>query len=235
MDALKGDIRHQVNGNIARLAGVLPDGNEKISRLLVQLAGDNGTNKIKWHDEKLAFVLGWTIQKATLKELVGYNQKLVKSKHQIEEIRQYQDTQLVKMRFGKQPAENISGEQFSSLMLQLIARVVTRIHTLTPDKKDGGAWILRVAEWRGQNKKTMELYGNAIQNPDQDKLNLYVKKCKLFDYNDPLITGQFHINGLEKDNHSLYSRSIVQGYNAVLAVQSFLDGKSEVSTVMKYV
>lgn len=231
-DALRGDIRKQVNGNIARLANVLPDGSEKISGYLIQLAKDSGTNMMKWHNEKLSFVLGWFIFKAGIKNIAAYNQKLVRGKANIEEIRQYQDTHLIRARFGIAGSSGISGEQFSSLMLQFIGRVVTRIHTLTPDKKDGGSWVLRVSDWREQNSKIMDLYGNAIQNPDPDKVQLYVKKCNLYDPSDPLIAGKFQINDTEKENRSLYAKSVINGYNAAIGVQAFLNGKSDLKKVM---
>jgi hypothetical protein len=232
-DALKGNIRKPLTGNISRMAGVMPGGEEHITALLNQLAKASNKNDIKWHDEKLSFALGWIIQKACSKDIVAYNRKLLKKDHRIEEIRIYQDTQVIRSRFGKQDEIALTPDNFSSLMMEYIVRVITRIHTLTPDVKNGGEWIVRVVGWREQNRKTMDQYGAVFAKPDPSKLSLYVQKCNFYNPVDPLILNGFQVADIAKKNTGMYSRAIVNGYNAMTAVQSFMDGKGDMESITR--
>ena len=232
--SLKGDLSKPSISNISRLAGVLARGEDQIITLLGQLAKAGDKKDIKYHDEKLSFALGWIMQKAASKDIVAYNQKMVKGKHSVEEIRIYQDIQVIRSRFGKQNEIDLTAEQFSSLFMEYILRVVTRIHTLTPDINDGREWIVRVTEWREQNKKTFDMYGEIFAKPDPVKLNLYVKKCILYNIEDPLILNGFQAGDVANRNSSLYAKGIINGYNALLAAQLFMDGTGDPESIRKF-
>lgn len=233
-NSLLGDISQPVNGNISRLAGTFPNGEKQIPDLLEQLRGSN-TEKLNYSEEKLSFVLGWIVHKAAAKEIVTYNQKLVKGGHSLKEITTHQDTQLIRSRFEKTQEAVLRGADVSSYLLETLARVVTRVHTLTPDKNNGGDWIMRTTNWRIKNKETMEKYGEVIDNPDPKKLDLYFRKCRFYDANDSLMSNNFKAKGLSGENHSLYAKSIINSYQAVLAIQAYLKGGGNIDSIMKWV
>lgn len=94
---------------------------------------------------------------------------------------------------------------------------------------------MRLSDWREQNKKTYDLYGSAFTNPDPIKQNLYVKKCNFYNIDDTLIANHFQVNDLTGRNNCLYSKALLKGYNALLTVQAFMNGKADIVEVKKFV
>lgn len=232
-ELLKGDIHQKLLSNLSRLAASF-DNQAEITTLMGKLKADKASKKTPQYDEKLSFVLGWLIAKASMKEIGLFNQKLVGKGQPIDQIRAYQDVEIIRARFMK-PGATVSADDFSSLMLQMITRVVTRIHTLTPDKNDGGNWIVRTSDWRENNKKTMELYGEIMETPDKAKRDLYCQKGNLIRPGDPLIANHFRSEYLGNDNKSLYAKAVANGYQAILTFQSYFEGKADLTGITKLI
>jgi hypothetical protein len=232
-DALRGDIKSPLIGNIARLAGSYT-GNEQVFALMQKFREDQAANTVKWHSEKLSFMLGWLVFRSTTKQINLLNQKLVKKGHSPFEIQAYQDTELIRKRFLK-PGSQLASSDFSSLFLQMLTRTITRIHTFNPDKADGGQWLMRTAAWREKNKQDMEFYGKIYEQPDPSKLDLYCYKRKLFLDSDPLITNQFIPDFIGSTNKSLYANGIKSAYGAISDFQAFMEAKAERSAIERWV
>jgi len=231
-ELLTGDIHKPINGNFARLAGSFSN-YEKMIELLKQLKADKAAKTIPLYYDKLTFALGWLVARASMKEIGLLNQKLVGKGQPIDQIRAYQDVEVIRARFVKEGA-TVSASDFSSLMLQMITRAVTRIHTLTPDKNDGGNWIIRTSDWRENNLKTMQLYGQVMENPDLSKQALYCMKGNFIRKSDPVIADGFKPELLGKSNKSQYAASLENGYNSILTFQMYMYDKVGADSLIKF-
>lgn len=232
-ELLKGDIHQKLLSNLSRLAASFDDQTQIIS-VMEKLKADKASKKTPLYDEKLSFVLGWLLARASMKEIGLFNQKLVGKGQPIDQIRAYQDVEVIRSRFMK-PGATVSADDFTSLMLQMITRVVTRIHTLTPDKNDGGNWIVRTSDWRENNLKTMQFYGQIMKNPDKAKRDLFCQKGNLIRPGDPLVANHFRSEYLGNDNKSLYAKAVANGYQAILTFQSYFEGKADLTGITKLI
>lgn len=232
-ESLKGDIKSPVTGNIARLAGSFT-GNEQVFALMQKLREAHEANPVKWYSEKLSFVLGWLVFRSSTKQINLLNEKLIEKGHSPFEIQAYQDTELIRQRLSK-PGSQLASSDFSSVFLQMLTRSITRIHTLSPDKTNGGKWLLRTSAWREKNKQDMEFYGKIYEQPDPSKLDLYCHKRKLFLDSDPLIANQFSPNFIGSANKSLYAAALTSALTAVTGFQAYLEGKAERGVLDKMV
>lgn len=234
-DALTGDVHKPLVGNLARLAGALPNGKTHIINMLEKLRNAGAKTDIKFYDEKMSFVLGWILLKSSTKNINEFNARLFKANQDVNEAISFQDAFLIKERFGTSNNNSFARDKTSSLFLGILARAVTRIHTLTPDKTDGRKWIIRTTDWRVRNKEYMDLLGEIMKNPDQKKKNLYWEKPIYFDPKDPLIAGNFKYEALNTKNRSLYANSIKNGFKAILVAQDYFEGKTSLEAVAKFV
>lgn len=234
-EALTGDIHKPLTGNMARLAGALPNGKLHIINMLEKLRGAGAKTDIKFYDEKMSFVLGWLLIKSSIKNINEYNAKLFKANQNVNEAIAFQDAFLIQERFGISNNNSFARDKTSSLFLGILARAVTRIHTLTPDKTDGREWIVRTSDWRVKNKGYMDLLGEIMENPDKKKKNLYWEKPIYFDPKDPMIAGNFKYEALNTKNRSLYANAIKNGFQAILVAQEYLEGKTSLEAVAKNV
>lgn len=232
-NALAGDIHRPVNGNLARLAAGLSIRKDHILGLLTNLCATNANTSIKWPQEKLSFVLGWIVLNASLIEMNTLNSGFLRKKNNMEEIVAYQDTFVMKHRFGKSSPDIGHKETDPSLLLSILARSITRIHTLTPDKKDGREWVIRTVDWQIKNKQKMDKYAEILANPERAKIKSYCEKNVIFIKEDPLIVHNFSYDSISKKNISLYSKGIINGYKAILAAQNYLTGKSTMEPLLK--
>lgn len=230
-ELLKGDIHQKLLSNLSRLASSFDD-QAQVVALMEKLKTDKISKTIPQYDEKLSFVLGWLVAKASMKEINLFNQKLTGKGQPIDQIRAYQDIEVIRARFMKTGSAVLAAD-FSSLMLQMITRAVTRIHTLTPDKNDGGNWIVRTSDWRENNLKTMQLYGQIMEAPESSKQALYCMKGNLIRQGDPVIAGGFKPELLGKSNKSLYAASLENGYHAILAFNMYMDDKTGIENLIK--
>lgn len=232
-ESLKGDIKSPLTGNIARLAGSYT-GNEQVFVLMQNLRETQSADTMKWYSEKLSFVLGWLVFRSATKQLNMLNEKLVEKGHSPYEIQAYQDTELIRQRFSK-PGTQLNSSEFSSLFLQMLTRTITRIHTLNPDKNDGGKWLMRTSAWREKNKQDLEFYGKIYEKPDRSKLDLYCHKGKLFLHSDPLIANQFSPDFIGSANKSLYAGALTSAFMAITGFQAYMAGRVEKSLIEKMV
>ncbi|NJK94043.1 MAG: hypothetical protein HC830_12710 [Bacteroidetes bacterium] len=232
-ESLKGDIKSPLTGNIARLAGSYT-GNEQVFDLMQKLRETPSADTLKWYTEKLSFVLGWLVFRSATKQLNMLNEKFVEKGHSPCEIQAYQDTELIRQRFSK-PGTQLTSSEFSSLFLQMLTRTITRIHTLNPDKTEGGKWLINTAAWREKNKQGFEFYGKIYEKPDRSKLDLYCHKGKLFLHSDTLIANQFNPNFIGSTNKSLYAGALTSAYITVSGFQAFMEGKADKSLLVKMV
>lgn len=234
-EALTGDIHKPLTGNMARLASSLPNGKTHIISMLEKLRSTGAKTDIKFYDEKMSFGLGWILIKSSTKNINEYNAKLFKANQNVNEAIAFQDAFLIQERFGISNNNSCARDNTSSLFLGLLARAVTRIHTLTPDKADGREWIIRTTDWRVRNKGYMDLLGEIMENPDQKKKNLYWEKPTYFDPKDPLIARNFKYEALNAKNRSLYANSIKNGFQAILGAQEYLEGNTSLEDLAKLV
>lgn len=232
-ESLKGDIKSPLTGNIARLAGAFTD-IEQVFALMSEMRESQSAETMKWYPEKLSFVLGWLVFRSSTKQINQLNQKLNSKGHSSFEIQAYQDTELIRQRFSKTGTQ-LASSDFSSLMLQLITRTVTRIHTLSPDSTNGGQWLMRTSAWREKNKQEMEFYGKIYEKPEPSKLALFCQKGNFYLDSDPLISNQFNPAFIGKSNKSMYAAALTSVFRAVSDFQAFMDGKAELAAVKKWI
>lgn len=223
--AIIGNLHHPAEGNLARLAWSQKDNKTLAGELLDQIFKNDNTPLPRWKMEKTSFVIGWLIFNAVMavfdKELIKFSSPA----HQIGTIKIYQEAHLIASRYGT--GADLSKSQpgdVSDALRAMLARAITRVHTLTPDATDGGDWAIRTSQWRAQNKILMDIYDDAIFKPDAQKYQKYCQDVNLFSTSDALIKSNYTFGTHLATNNSLYAKAIIKGYKALLDFQAYTYG-----------
>lgn len=225
--AIAGNLHHPVEGNLARLAWAQKDNKVLAKALLEQVCRKSDTRSVKWENEKLSFVLGWLIFTSSVALFDRELAKFPPSIHRLGTIKMYQEAYLLVSRYGKgtEIHQGKSGS-ISEALRGILARVITRIHTLNPSNEEGDDWAVQTSQWRNENKALMDSYDEAIFHPDEQKINQYCRDINVYSPTDPLIASSFTFGTHLDKNTSLYAKAVTDGYNAIIEFQAYACGNT---------
>jgi hypothetical protein len=241
--ALKADINLPLAGNLSRLGSSIPFDDENVFDALQGVVSnwDQDTERMA---KKLSLILGWVIFRPLKKSMTNIFQKLVDEGYHYDSIRSYFDTYLIRQFSGHRESFANREEDLQDLLTGILPRMITRLHTLKPDYKDGLAWVNRMSNWRMENVSRMEHCGTLIAEDDQDLYEHVIRKYNVYNPEDRLIAlarSPEGIAGPEKveqvilsdPGNSIYAKSLEKGYQNIQTVQDFIDGKIELGKMKK--
>ncbi len=226
--AATADIHVRVPGSKGRLAGVLPPEDKRLLELIDILKNNPGADHF---DEKLALVFGWTGVNAAYRNFSLFFEG--KGPGEALTIRINQDALLIR-EFSKPESDPGSAAVYDveNMLHDMLARALTRVHTLKPDTDDGMGWVNRMADWRRRNREIMKMYARAIvQSGEQDAGKNF------YDRSDGIIAAarelqksgkaepETILREAGKAGGSLYARSIRENLNSIISVNDYLEGK----------
>jgi hypothetical protein len=125
-----------------------------------------------------------------------------------------------------------------------LPRMITRLHTLKPDYKDGMAWVNRMSEWRRENMQRMDRYGTLLVEDDRELFEHAIRKYNVYNPEDRLIGLVRSMNSntsaetveqviLSDPGNSIYSKSLLRGYHNVITVQEYLEAGIDLNKMKK--
>ncbi len=242
-EALTADINLPLTGNLSRLGSSIPFDDESVFTVLEELRQNMGSDPEK-NLRKLSMILGWMIFRPLKKAMTDIVHKLVEQGYHYDNIRAYIDTYLMRQFSGDRQGVVVSSEEVQDLLNNILARMITRLHTLKPDYIDGLGWVNRISDWREENHLRMDKYGTLIVEDDQELLEHVIRKYNVYHPGDRLIAlvrsddsgeGTENVEKviLSDPGNSIYAKSLVKGYNNVLRVQDYLQGNIELSKLKK--
>ena len=196
--------------------------------------------------KKLSLLLGWLMIHPLKKAMSDVYGKLIDQGYHYDTITLYYDAYMLRQ-ISTDPDSGTPGEKDAQDFLNtLLARMVTRLHTFKPDYLDGPGWVVRMSEWREENPAKMNQYGSLIAEDDPEMYKQFVKRHNVYDPEDRLLD-LLRKNGASADpgevdklimsdpGNSIYTKSLVRGYENVLAAEKYFTGKSDITELKKLV
>lgn len=231
-EALKINLYHEIPANFSRMGLAFPPKPPVIKKYVQEITQNRVLiKKDEFHAKKLAFTLGWLITYAIDTTFARVCTPIAKDEPEnYAEMQLYQDAYLINHLSDNKP-KNSDVENLTSLFMAMFPRMIGRIHTLKPDVDDGNNWVLRMTEYRKENKQTLERLANIIDSPDEQKQIKYVFQLPLYKPKEinPLKRGikAGNSNRSLPKQDSLYGKAISKAYEYLLAFDGYFKGKNE--------
>ncbi len=237
-NALAADMNAPSAGDFSHIGGLVRASDKQMIALLQEIAeqpGDETRNK------KLALALGWLIARAGRKHLEPlYIREAERDRQTPPDIIIYHDAVLMRELYGKEALpDEVSAPEVENLFLEMLPRMITRTHTLTPDYEDGERWVLRIMAWRVRTISMLRRYGRAYHSPDPQKVHAYVVQPNFYDRSDDLLQNVRAIQHGEvvareelaaairsSQPRCLYAGALRGGLRAIEAAQRWFNGQS---------
>jgi hypothetical protein len=130
----------------------------------------------------------------------------------LHDLRLFHDSYLIK-HISHIDTKQTSKEELAEFFRTLVSPMITRTHTLRPNRDDGMDWIVQMTKWnRAYFAYSQELAGTITQ-PDQMKEDKFIKKTNFMNLSDKSI--RYAIEEKEyreltqiSDNKSLYGKAL---------------------------
>ncbi len=210
------------NADEATIANVLLTEHERaqqINRDMTKVERDNPESAamidLGKARSKVSMMLGWYMA-AGIREIMEpvWNA----AGNDLYEMRMYQDMCLLKERAGKDIVSSFS--EIESLFNQMIPRMVTRTHTLTPDYDDGQNWTVRISEWHKELPALINQYATTYVNPDTNKLKKYIVDSDFYNAEEAIIQAARSRDRLDyqimAQAESLYGKAVFKGIESLI-------------------
>ncbi|MDF2964082.1 MAG: hypothetical protein K0S39_5817 [Paenibacillus sp.] len=176
----------------------------------------------------LAFVLGWLCHRAVGNQL----------KPDSTEAGLYQDAFIFgRLYMNNSPASAAIGSQeLAELFRALQQRFLIEMHTFVPDVEDIEGWFDKLHVKYRERTAYMDLYAEAVMNPDPAKEKQFVSDTNFYDDGDAVIQlaqalrkgvipSQQEIEAaIAAEPKSRYARALKQGYGSLLSANAFFSG-----------
>ena len=170
---------------------------------------------------KVALMMGWIMSVGVRDILQPVWSSFTDS---VEEMAAYQDMYTLKQIAGI----SIPGpvDDIESLFLEMVPRMITRTHTLTPDYDDGPDWTVRISEWRYETATQLNLLAQVYSLPDSEKTAEYIENINFYDPEEEIITAARDGGRLEwplnETPLSLYGKALAKGIESIVRVGDHL-------------
>jgi len=235
MQLIHGSIHQSLPGNLSRLGSSIPFDDQVILECFEKLRKDwdpEDTQQIK----KASLLFGWLMFRPMRKSMSEVYRKLVNQGYHYDTITYYYDAFILNQISGADNAD-LDLNSLKELLHTLPARMITRVHTLKPDYLDGPGWVNEMSSWRVQNREHMDQYAEWMAGKDDEMHDRLIKRYNVYQKEDILIQFVRTLRGtadkeyveklfLSDPGNSIYTRSLISGYQNVLNAQEYLDGNS---------
>ena len=236
--ALSADINAPSHGDFSRIGGLVRASDDQMIALLQELADQPGSET---RAKKLALALGWLTARAGKRQLEPlYRREAKRDKQTPPDIIIYHDAVLMRELYGESALPSaVTSQDVENLFLELLPRMITRTHTLTPDYDDGEGWVLRIMAWRERTIAMLRRYGRAYHSPDPEKYRAFVERPHFYDRDDDLlrmvraaqeertVSGEALAAALRSSQpRCLYAQALSDGLRAIETAQQWFNGQS---------
>ncbi|GEM_PF-3318270 len=137
----------------------------------------------------------------------------------IHELRLYHDSYLIKT-ISNIDTKETTKKDLSNYFKTLLSPMITRTHTMRPNRDDGMDWIVKMTKWNRDYSTYSEELAAIITEPDPIKENNYVIKNNFMNLSDKSI--RYAIEGDEfsdlnqiHDNNSLYGQALYESLKRI--------------------
>jgi len=233
---ITADIHRRIPGNISKLGCSIPFETESMKAYL-ETFPDQWDPSSDAGQMKAALLLGWLVFHPLKKAMSEVYSKLISQGYHYDTITEYYDGFMLRQVSGKHGTENMPEKDLEEWMNLIPARTVTRFHTLKPDYLDGAGWVNRMSEWRKENVEAMQRVAGQYATDDQEMYNRFIKRYNVYREDDRLVELVRNMTKpedpesvrkliLSDPGSSLYTKSMVKGYENILAAQDYFGGNS---------
>lgn len=137
----------------------------------------------------------------------------------IDESRLYHDSCLIRT-ISQIDTKQTTREELTGFFQTLVSPMITRTHTLRPNRDDGMDWIVQMTKWnRAYHAYSKELAETIIE-PNPIKEDKYIKKPNFMDWSDKSIRcaiEEYEYSELNEinDNKSLYGKALYESLKRI--------------------
>ena len=137
----------------------------------------------------------------------------------IHDLRLYHDSYLIK-HISRIDTKQTSEEELVRFFRTLVSPMITRTHTLRPNRDDGMDWIVQMTKWnRAYYAYSQELAG-TITEPDPTKEDKFIKETNFMNLSDKSIRYAMEENEFSElnqisDNKSLYGKALYESLRRI--------------------
>ncbi len=239
------DIRFIVPGNTFRLGGLAPFSRQEIMASLEDFKATWSSGaQDQAKSQQLALLAGSLCHGAMLDELKRADHFQDKSPSGNLEHRIYQDGKVIReyLTTGKEMGPEAEKE-LHGLFREIIPRTLIRFHTVMPDDEDAPGWVRNTAKWRNQTDLYFGELATAIANPDEGKLEKYIKGPSFFRGSEPIVQRVSYfakiseLSSKEADrlisasvDGSVFGKALAKGYQMLKDLNGYLSGEQSMES-----
>ena len=137
----------------------------------------------------------------------------------VHELRLYHDSYLIK-HISDIDVKQTTKAELARFFQTLVSPMITRTHTLRPNRDDGMDWIVQMTKWNRAYYSYSQKLAETITEPDPAKEDRYIKQTNFMNLSDNSIryaSGEAELRDLNqiKDNKSLYGRALYESLRRV--------------------
>ena len=135
------------------------------------------------------------------------------------ELRLYHDACLIR-NISNIDVRQTTKEELTEFFRTLVSPMITRTHTLRPNRDDGMDWIVQMTRWNRAYYSYSQQLAETITEPEPVKEDRYIKKTNFMNLSDNSIRyaiGEDELRELAQiqDNRSLYGKALYESLRRV--------------------
>ena len=135
------------------------------------------------------------------------------------ELRLYHDACLIR-NVSNVDVGQTTKEELAEFFRTLVSPMITRTHTLRPNRDDGMDWIVQMTKWNRAYYSYSQQLAETITKPDPMKEDRYIKKTNFMHLTDNSIRyalGEDELKELVQiqDNKSLYGKALYESLRRI--------------------
>jgi hypothetical protein len=239
------DIRFIVPGNAFRIGGLAPFSRQEIMASLNDFKATwNSGSQNQAKSQQLALLAGGLCHGGILNELKKADHFQEVSPSGNLEHRIYQDGKVIREYLTSGNQMGLEEEKdLHGLFREMIPRTLVRFHTIMPDDEDAAGWVRKTAKWREQTDLYFGELATAIANPDDGKLEKYIKSPSFFDGSEPIIQRVSYFAKISELNTkeaerlisrsadgSVFGKALAKGYQMLMDLNDYLSGEQSMES-----
>ena len=137
----------------------------------------------------------------------------------VSELRLYHNACLIRNVSGVNVGQTTK-EELTEFFRTLVSPMITRTHTLRPNRDDGMDWIVQMTRWNRAYYSYSQQLAETITEPEPVKEDRYIKKTNFMNLSDNSIRyaiGEDELRELAQiqDNRSLYGKALYESLRRV--------------------
>jgi hypothetical protein len=137
----------------------------------------------------------------------------------IHELRLYHDASLIR-HISQIDVTKTTKEELTRFFQTLMSPMITRTHTLRPNRDDGMDWIVKMTKWNRAYYAYAQQLAATIIAPDPAKEDMYVKKSDFLNVSDKSIRHAIEEDEFSElkeidDNKSLFGKALYESLKQI--------------------